>query len=523
MTWSAAGRPIWRLSELLEGLVEIDADLDPARDPRISALSLDSRALVPGSLFLACQGTQAHGLAFAEEARRRGALAILAELTDDWPPDALADLQARIALPVLGTRRLGERVGAIADRFHGQPSERLEVLGVTGTNGKTSIVHYLAQALAPELSCGLIGTLGEGFAGELRPFGQTTPDAATLHATLADLLNRGARALAMEVSSHALAQSRTAGVRFSHAIFTNLTRDHLDYHGDMAAYGEAKRRLFATPGLRWAILNWDDPFAARILDGLAPEVAVAIHNLDPAASLPARCDLWLCARTIEHLPRGLRLRVASRRGERHEETTLEVGLLGSFNAANLLAVLALLQTRGQSLEQAARAAASVRGAPGRMECFGGVDAPLAVVDYAHTPDALEQALTDLRRHWPGRVLCVMGCGGGRDTGKRPLMGAIAERLSDLLILTDDNPRQESGDAIVADIRAGLVRPEAARVQRQRGLAIRLALTLAGPGDAVLVAGKGHETTQDLGARLVHFSDRAEVVEALREWREGCRS
>jgi UDP-N-acetylmuramoyl-L-alanyl-D-glutamate--2,6-diaminopimelate ligase len=428
----------------------------------------------------------------------------------------MALVQARAGIPVLPLEGLAARASALADRFHGEPSARLEVFGVTGTNGKTSVAHYLAQALGAELSCGIVGTLGNGFPGALKPTTHTTPDAVALQATLAGLSALGAGAVAMEISSHALDQSRAAAVRFSHAIFTNLSRDHLDYHGDMDAYGAAKRRLFVAPGLRWAVLNLDDPFHTQVLAGLAANVRVAAYGLDARAPLPERCDLWVRAAEVQPLPLGLHLRIETSLGAGE----LDAALIGAFNASNLLAVLAVMLSRGLPLERALRELARVRGVPGRMECFGGNGAPLVVVDYAHTPDALEKALTNLRLHQSRRVITVVGCGGDRDRGKRPLMGAIAERLSDALILTDDNPRSERGDAIIGDILGGVSRPDAVRVARQRGLAIRLAIALAGTGDAVLVAGKGHETTQDMGELKVHFSDRAQVVEALREWREG---
>lgn len=502
----------WRLGDLVAGFADASSSIG---ERQVSALTLDSRAVLPGTLFLACQGERVHGLAFADEAARKGASAVLGEPTEDWTREAMALLQARAGVPVLPVDDLGARVSALADRFHGEPSAHLEVFGVTGTNGKTSVTHYLAQALGAELSCGIIGTLGNGFPGDLRPATQTTPDAVALQSNLAELRAHGARAVAMEVSSHGLDQHRTAAVRFSHAIFTNLSRDHLDYHGDMTAYGAVKGRLFAAPGLRWVVVNLDDPFHDQILAELSDHVRVAAYGLDTDTAPPERCDLWVRAE-VQARPLGLHLKVESSVGA----GALDAPLIGRFNASNLLAVLAVMLSRGLPLGRALRELARVRGVPGRMELFGGNGAPLVVVDYAHSPDALEKALTNLRLHQGRRVITVVGCGGDRDRGKRPLMGSIAERLSDALILTDDNPRREDGNAIIADILGGVSHPDTVRVERQRGLAIRLAIALAGAGDAVLVAGKGHETTQDMGELKVHFSDRAQVVEALREWREG---
>ncbi|MEY6431712.1 UDP-N-acetylmuramoyl-L-alanyl-D-glutamate--2,6-diaminopimelate ligase [Thioalkalicoccus limnaeus] len=499
----------WALSALLDGLIPWPG----GPDLRITGLTLDSRELEPGWLFLACQGTRGHGLAHGEAAKRAGAAAIVAEPTGEWDGTALARLAADLSLPVIAAPGLGSLASALADRFYGEPSRALELVGVTGTNGKTSVSHVLAQALSDQVRCGLIGTLGFGFPDALQATFHTTPDPIRLQGHLAALRSAGARAVAMEVSSHALAQERVAAVRFGIAVFTNLTRDHLDYHGDMNRYGAAKRRLFETPGLGWAVLNRDDPFTHSLLSSLTPGAARALYSLrsDPPAAGVA--DLWVGARSVEPRPRGLRLVVTTSLGDGE----VEVGLLGRFNAANLLAVLTVLLARGQALESALRALARIRGVPGRMECFGGPDTPLVVVDYAHTPDALEQVLTHLRAHGGRRVLTVFGCGGERDRGKRPLMGRVAERLSDLVILTDDNPRHEDGSAIIAEIRAGLADPSRVRIERQRALAIRLALALADRRDIVLVAGKGHETTQDMGDLEVHFSDRAQVMQALNEW------
>lgn len=507
----------WPLGDLIQGLVEPLLPLPvPARAFAVTSLATDSRAVNAGSLFLACRGGTVNGLEFAEQAARLGAVAVLAEPTPGWTLDRLDALAGRIQIPVIPVVDLSHRVGHIADRFFGEPSAAMEVIGITGTNGKTSAAHFLAQALNPELSCGLFGTLGVGFPGELSETSHTTPDAITVHHRLAELRAAGAHAVAMEVSSHGLDQGRVAGVRFSHAVLTNLSRDHLDYHGDMRAYGEAKARLFAAPELGWAVLNWDDPFHSRARASLEKGALRAGYGIGEPPRGVSGFHLWVWGRKLTMRPGGLSMEILSSAGE----ARLDVPLIGTFNAANLLAVLTVLLSRGQPLDRAVRALSRVHGVPGRMESFGGDGAPLVVVDYAHTPDALEKALTNLRAHTARKMITVFGCGGDRDQGKRPLMGAIAERLSDALILTDDNPRGESGEKIVADILGGMSHPDNVRVERQRGLAIRLAIALAGLQDAVLVAGKGHETTQDMGELKVHFSDRAQVVEALREWREG---
>jgi UDP-N-acetylmuramoyl-L-alanyl-D-glutamate--2,6-diaminopimelate ligase len=494
------------LGDLLEGL----APPGQVADRRIAGLSLDSRAIEPGWLFLACRGGRGHGIEHAEGARARGAAAVAAEPDGRWDAQALASLAETLRLPVVPVPDLRRRASLIADRFYGRPSASLEVIGVTGTNGKTSVTHFLAQALAPEIRCGVIGTIGVGFPRELAPATHTTPDPVGLQATLAWLRERGAGAVAMEVSSHALDQGRAEAVRFGHAVFTNLSRDHLDYHGDMQRYAAAKRALFRVAGLRWAVLNLDDPLSESIRADLAPAVSLAAYSLRAGAEPPPGCEVWVRAREVRPSPRGLHLDLVTSAGQ----GALDAAVLGRFNAANLLAVLAVLLSRGLPLERSLQVLAQVRGVPGRMESFGGP--PQVVVDYAHTPDALEQALANLREHAAGRLLCVFGCGGDRDRGKRPLMGAVAERLADRVIVTDDNPRSEDGDAIVAQILGGMQAPEAALVERRRGLAIRRAVALAGADDLVLVAGKGHETTQELGDLKLPFSDRAQVQQALSE-------
>jgi UDP-N-acetylmuramoyl-L-alanyl-D-glutamate--2,6-diaminopimelate ligase len=498
----------WMLSDLLGGLASVPAGADVP----IGHLTLDSRRVEPGGLFLACCGATGHGLSFVEEARRRGAAAIAAEPSDAWD---LARLAAGLGIPLIPVVDLARRASFIADRFLGEPSAELEVTGITGTNGKTSVSHFLAQALAPEVRCGIVGTVGFGFPDALTGTTHTTPDAVTLQEILDSLRRKGARSVAMEVSSHALDQGRAEGVRFAHAVFTNLSRDHLDYHRDMRRYGAAKTRLFRSPGLRWAILNLDDPHSQAILPEIASGVSVAFYSLQPNPVPPKRCELLLGLRRLTPTARGLRLEIETGAGS----GDLEAGVLGRFNAANLLAVLGVLLATGLTLERALALLSGVRGVPGRMECFGGSGQPLVVVDYAHTPDALEQTLRSLRAHAKGRLTCVFGCGGERDPGKRPLMGEVAERLSDRVILTDDNPRREDGDEIVAQVLAGARRPAAFQVERQRGLAIRSAIATAAERDIVLVAGKGHETVQDMGDLKVQFSDRAQVVQALRE-REG---
>ncbi len=500
------------LSSLLDGKPIVTQECDRA----VASLSLDSRAVDPGDVFCALSGTRGHGLEFASAAIARGAVAVLAEPDATWDETAIVAQQALLGVPVYAVPGLSLRISALAGRLYGDPGADLDLIAVTGTNGKTSVCRFLAQAMDGERPCAMVGTLGYGFPGSLADTTHTTPDAIRLQAMLAELKARGAAAVAMEVSSHALDQGRVAALPVDTAVFTNLTRDHLDYHADMAAYAKAKQGLFRMPGLRQAVLNLDDPFGQVILDALDAGIETVVTSINPAW-LPPQGDVhWLQAVHIDSGLAGMRVQLHGTWGK-GEFTT---GLLGRFNVSNLLAVLAVLLLRGYGLEQAIQALEDVGGVPGRMERFGNLGQPLVVVDYAHTPDALEQVLSVLREHGPRRLICLFGCGGERDRGKRPQMGAVAERLSDLLILTDDNPRGEDGKSIINEILSGMQNPHQALVQSNRGRAIRHGVCMAGPGDILLVAGKGHETTQEMGELRILFSDRAQVTQALNE-RGGC--
>jgi len=513
--------PNWSLAELLAGFAVLPFD----SGPRVTALTLDSRLATAGSLFLACRGPVKHGLSYAEQAAERGSVAIAAEPDADWGQAELGRLASELALPVIPVANLGKRAAEIAARFFGHPSEALEVFGVTGTTGKTCVTHYLAQALcAEDLTRGLAYALNdvasaEGRAPTLAQSSVRGPrpianlrDAVTLHRELAALRGHGARAVALEVSSQALDQRRVGAVRFSHAVFTNLSRDHLDGRSNMGAFAAATRRLFRMPSLRWAVLNADDPASADMAAAVQPDVRIARFGMGAAAPVDG-ADLWVWATEVRPTNAGLAVQVETSAGN----GAFTSGLIGCAQVSHLLAVLAVLLSRDEPLEAALASLGAIRSLAGRLERFGGGARPLVVVDDAHAPAALEQALTELRAHCAGRLTLVFGCDGGRDPGERPAMGAVAERLADSVILTEDNPRFEDGERIVAQILAGMKRPEAALVERQRALAIRAALARAGRDDAVLVAGKGGETLQDLGALKVQFSDRAQVVQALNEW------
>ncbi len=476
----------------LRQLLHDIADAQAAGDIVVSGLSLDSRQVRAGDAFFALRGTRGHGIEFAAGAAARGARVVLAEAPAVASEDA--------GVPVLWIDGLHGRVGEIAARFFEHPSQALRVIGVTGTNGKTSTVQLLAQAL--ELlghRAATIGTLGAGLYGDLREGERTTPDAISVQGLLASFRAQGASHVAMEVSSHALQQERVAAVAFELAAFTNLTRDHLDYHGSMEAYGAAKARLFAWPGLQAAVINIDDPFGSE----LAQALPASMRAWRVSAADNREADV--AAEDIVTSAEGLAFSLRTVQGT----YAVRSALLGRFNVANLLVVAACLGALGEPFERIVAVLEKLQPVNGRMNRLGGDGAaPLVVVDYAHTPDALEQALTALRAHCAGRLICVFGCGGERDAGKRPQMGAIAERLADVAIITDDNPRGEDGDAIVAQIVAGLQRPAAAHVERDRAAAIALALSSATPGDVVLIAGKGHETYQEGASGKRSFDDLA---------------
>lgn len=492
-----------KLSVLLGSLVEVPA----AAERSITHLSLDSRQIGPGGLFAAVAGSQRHGLEFVAEVLKRQVAAVVWEPREGVDAAAAQAQCAAAGVPLLAVPELAQRLSLIAGRFYDEPSRRLRLIGITGTDGKTSTSQFLAQALSEEARpCGVLGTLGYGLLGSLVPASHTTPDAVTVQRLLADMCDLGASHAVMEASSHALDQGRVAALQFEVAVLTNLTRDHLDYHGSEAAYAEAKARLFAMPGLRHAVLNHDDAFGRRLKARLAEGVQVWDYSLDPQA----RGCAVVC-RELRYLPEGLALSVETPAGS----AQLELGLLGRFNAANALAALAALLALGWSLEQAATRLARLKPVSGRMERFGGGAQPLVIVDYAHTPAGLAAALDAVRQHTVGKVWCVFGCGGDRDRGKRPEMAAIAERKADEIVITDDNPRTENPGAIVEEILAGLQSNEP-YVVRDRAAAIRLAVEQAAPIDAVLVAGKGHEDYQIIGERRLPFDDRAIVRQALQE-------
>ncbi|MBT8766196.1 UDP-N-acetylmuramoyl-L-alanyl-D-glutamate--2,6-diaminopimelate ligase [Metapseudomonas boanensis] len=465
----------------------------------IRELTLDSRRVRPGDLFLAVPGAQQDGRTHIADAVARGATAVAYE------SEGAAAIEAAGAelIPVKG---LAGQLSSIAGRFYGEPSRALRLVGVTGTNGKTSVSQLLAQAL-DQLGerCGIVGTLGTGFYGALESGRHTTPDPLAVQATLAGLKQAGARAVAMEVSSHGLEQGRVAALDFDVAVFTNLSRDHLDYHGSMEAYAAAKARLFAWPDLRVRVVNLDDDFG-RQLACEQHESRLVSYSLEDSAA-------FLYCREAHFDDNGVRAQLVTPQGE----GLLRSPLLGRFNLSNLLAVVGVLLALDYPLDEVLHLLPSLHGPVGRMQRLGGDAKPLVVVDYAHTPDALEKVLQALRPHVRGQLLCLFGCGGDRDRGKRPLMAEAAERFADRVLVTDDNPRSEDPAHIFADIRPGFANVQQVEFVHGRGQAIAQLIGRAGADDVVLLAGKGHEDYQEIAGVRQPFSDLDEAAKALDAW------
>ncbi|MDX2350267.1 MAG: UDP-N-acetylmuramoyl-L-alanyl-D-glutamate--2,6-diaminopimelate ligase [Porticoccus sp.] len=466
----------------------------------VAGLSLDSRSVKSGEIFIALPGGVKDGRDYIDQALANGAAAVLAEA------EGLDDLNPR----VISISHLNQKLSGIAGRFYGDPSDQLSLTGITGTNGKTTCSQLLAQVFslvgAPS---GAIGTLGYGVVtkghSNMTDTGMTTPDAITVQAILAEYAADGVDHVAMEVSSHSLDQSRVAGVSFDTAIFTNLSRDHLDYHGDLVSYAGAKMQLFAMPDLANAVVNVDDPVGSEIALQLASSINVCGYSL-------LNNNASIFAKNIVLSGSGLRALVLTPWGEGE----INSSLLGKFNLQNLLAVIGAACLQGVSLDDVLRVVPHLQSVPGRMELISIDVGPQVVVDYAHTPDALEKVLETLREHCSSQLWCVFGCGGDRDRGKRAQMGNIASRYADHVVITNDNPRSESAESIAVDIREGLAKGATAITCLDRAEAIRTAVDNAGDNDIVLIAGKGHEEYQLLGTERLPFSDQVQARLALRQ-------
>ena len=492
-----------RLSNLLQNIFSVDAD----RDVWIEGITQDSRHVRPGDLFLAYPGLHKDGRIFIPQAIAKGAAAVLYENINSYE----FSKEENFTIPLLDVKRLDEQVGIIASRFYHHPSAQMTTIGVTGTNGKTSVTQFVAQALNyQQRCCAVIGTLGTGLLPNLQSNGYTTPHAVELQRNLSMCLKQGADSIAMEVSSHSLSEHRVDGTEFKIAVFTNLTQDHLDFHGNMREYGAAKARLFQFPSLRYAIFNGDDIFGQQLAREQSNRVNSIFYTIQPKSVLEG--PTVVMAEKIRPLEQGFHVLVNTPWG-RGEFTT---SLLGEFNISNLLAVLSTLGALEVPLADSLDALSRLQSISGRMQCFGGGSHPRVVVDYAHTPDALQQVLCALREHRPRRLWCIFGCGGNRDRGKRSQMGRIAEQYSDQIILTNDNPRDESPLKIINDIKEGLHYPERPYVELDRAAAIAYAIQEALVGDIILIAGKGHETKQTIGDQVLDFNDSQQIQNLLKD-------
>ncbi len=486
------------LSALLHGVVGLDEEFDVA----VEGLCSDSREVVAGDVFIAQCGLTTDASRFAAQAYAGGAVAIVEHGVDRHP---WRDTQGFIHIPV---ENVNHCLGQMADRFYAEPSQALQVIAITGTSGKTSVAHYVAQALEllAKAPVGLMGTMGQGRIGDLSNAGLTTADCLSVHRCLSEFRDQGAQHVVMEASSHALVQGRLLGIKIHTAVFTNLSRDHLDYHRDMQDYANAKSLLFQTPGLRCAAINMADSNAHRLTEVLADDVKQCGYQLGTESSTQVQGELLLLG------AQGLSLKISV--GE--NVAVIESELLGEVNAWNLLTCTSVLLLQGFTFNEIIKVLGQLEPVAGRMQAFGGGEQPLVVVDYSHKPAALSAALNTLRPVCEGKLWCVFGCGGDRDSGKRAEMGEVAEQLSDQVIVTDDNPRTEDGDDITAQILSGMQAPELAILERDRGTAIAQAIHSAGAGDVVLIAGKGHESYQEIQGQRFAFSDIAAVRNILGE-------
>lgn len=483
-----------KLSALLNNIAETDTDVE------CSGLCLDSRVAKKGDLFIALNGALQHGLNYAGQAIKNGATAVI------YDPAGFQDPQHKtegfMAIPI---RNLSQQLGEIAARFYRHPSRQLDVIGVTGTNGKTTCSQLIAQALT---GCGVIGTLGWGELGQLQATANTTPDAVAVQKMLFEFVEQKKSVVAMEVSSHGLEQGRVNAVDFKGAVFTNLSRDHLDYHGSMASYLEAKLGLFTCSALQFVVVNLDDPNSLQVLQAVKKDVKRWTFSISNQTVTGAEC---LTVSNVQHRRDGIFFDV-NWAGLTAQAST---SVVGAFNLQNIMAVLCVLLARDWPFAKAVAQLANLKAVVGRMEKFGGQDKPAVIVDYAHTPDALEKVL--LTSKGDGQLWVVFGCGGDRDTGKRPQMGRIAEICADHVIVTDDNPRTEAADAIINDILQGCVTQKVS-VINDRALAINTVIQQAAQNDCIVIAGKGHENYQEIKGVKIPFSDQAVVQQALAAWK-----
>ncbi len=487
------------LAELLDGIVNIPLAEEAAIE--IKGITLDSRKVTTGYVFFAIEGLTQHGLAHAQQAIDKGASAVIYE-----PLGSEQYVLSRKNICQLAVKDLGLKLGYLANRFYQSPSKNLEIIGITGTNGKTTCSQFLLQVLP---HCGVIGTLGWGVKGKLNRIENTTPDVLTIHGLLAEFVRNKKKTVVMEVSSHGLQQGRVDAVRFKAAIFTNLSRDHLDYHGSMNDYLQAKLLLFKQPGLQFIIVNTDDVSSGQFLAVADKKVkrwafSGSGKTIDSVENVTAE--------KIEYGLDGISCYVCWR----NERVLIQTLIVGDFNLDNILAVITILLAQGYSLNDVTEKVNGLLPISGRMERFGGGEKPYVFVDFAHTPDALEKVLQTLRRICHQKIWLVFGCGGNRDKGKRAIMGEIAENYAEQIIITTDNPRLESSEQIISDILEGCSGKNV-EVIENRELAIRTVIERAKKKDCIVIAGKGHEDYQDINGVKQPFSDVEVVEKGLQSW------
>lgn len=468
----------------------------------ITGIELDSRKIKPGNLFVALAGIAADGRKFINQAILAGAVAVVVEEDAQW-----SGSRVRKGIPVIAVTNLAMQLSAIAGQFYGHPSQHIPLIGVTGTNGKTTCTQLIVQLINQlSYSCGVIGTLGVGVDGNLIEGINTTPDAIAIQALLAQWRDQHVPVVAMEVSSHGLEQGRVKALQFDVAMFTNLTRDHLDYHGSMQAYAKSKTLLFQQPGLKKAVINVDDAFGETLAQVVANDVDMILYSSRAQHSTTTKADVWV-ENVIYHSDY-----VSADMHTPWGSFPLKSPLLGAFNLTNVLAVIGCIGSLGYPVSALVQAVASISAIAGRMERINSPADITVVIDYAHTPDALEKALVAMRQHTSGKLWCVFGCGGDRDQGKRPQMGEVVQRFSDHVVVTNDNPRTENAADIINQILGGVDRPSL--VEEDRATAIDFVIANASPGDSVLIAGKGHEDYQVVGKQRIPFSDSKQARLAL---------
>jgi len=494
----------------IDSLLQEFADYSIEDASMINAVVMDSREVKPGCCFIACKGEIVNGELFISDAISSGAIAVVIE--GEKQLDAQWIREKFKSVPVFAIHQLKEKAGKIIAKFYQYPSRKTKLVGVTGTNGKTSCTHLLAQIIhAEEARCGVIGTLGAGLWPDLKTTQNTTPSPVAIQQCLDQLVGQNVKTVCMEVSSHALEQHRIQGCDFFTAVFTNLSRDHLDYHGNMQNYANAKIQLFKQENLRNVVLNLDDPVSEEIVKVLSGDITVYGITLGKSKQFPNQFEI-IRAEDVVLSENGMRITLSGSCGD----VEFESALVGEFNVYNLLIVFAIAMSINLPVEKIVKHIENVTAPPGRLESYRNNKLPLVVVDYAHTPAALEKSLKALQAHAKGELYVLFGCGGDRDKGKRPLMGEIAEQIADVVWLTDDNPRSEAPQQIIREILAGFKKPENVQIEHDRETAIRSIIKVAKKMDIILVAGKGHEDYQVIGEQRISFSDRDLVCTIMQE-------